>query len=82
MCEVDHVAGWNVDGGTDQSNAGVRCGGHNRLKHARRFTARRDGHGQVFTIRADGTVILPVGARPPNFPDYDGPEPDARTRAA
>ncbi len=69
FCEVDHVTEW-IDGShTDQDNAGVKCGHDNREKHRRKTTTRRDIHGQHFTIRADGTIILPVGARPPNFPD-------------
>jgi hypothetical protein len=87
FCEVDHVVEWSDHGTTDQENAGIECGHHNRHKHRRRFTTRRDIHGHQHTIRADGTIILPVGARPPIFPgdgDRDGDDGDdaARQRGA
>ncbi len=73
FCEVDHITEWADLGRTDQINAGVQCGHDNREKHRRKTTTRRDVHGQRHTIRADGTIILPVGARPPTFPD-DNPD--------
>ena len=69
FCEVDHVVEWVDLGATDQNNAGVDCGHCNREKHRKKLTRRRSVGGQVFTIRPDGTIILPVGARPPTFPD-------------
>jgi len=72
VCDVDHVVEWSDDGRTDQHNAGIQCGHHNRLKHRRRSTTRRDLHGHRYTIRPDGSIILPVGVRPPTFPDEDG----------
>ena len=69
FCEVDHVAEWVDLGATDQINAGVDCGHYNREKHRKKFTRRRSIHGQSYTIRPDGSIILPVGARPPTFPD-------------
>ncbi len=72
VCEVDHSTEWHDDGCTDQVNAGVECGSHNRLKHRKRWRTRRDIHGRTHTIRADGTIMLPVGARPPVFPDDSG----------
>jgi hypothetical protein len=71
-CQVDHSTEWHEHGTTDQRNAGVECSGHNREKHRKRWRTRRDTEGRVHTIRADGTIILPVGARPPTFPE----EPD------
>lgn len=71
ICQVDHAIEWSADGLTDQDNAGVRCGSHNRFKHRQRWRTRRDIHGTTYTIRPDGTIILPVGARPPTFPDHD-----------
>ncbi len=68
-CEVDHSTEWSANGRTDQDNAGVECGSHNRLKHRKRWRTRRDIDGRTHTIRADGTIMLPVGARPPFFPD-------------
>lgn len=70
FCQVDHVTEWADLGCTDQDNAAVACGPHNRLKHRRRYTTRRDRHGHSYTIRPDGTVILPVGARAPDLTDY------------
>jgi hypothetical protein len=75
FCEVDHVVEWVDQGTTDQINAGVPCGHHNREKHRRKFTRRRSIHGQSYTIRPDGTIILPVGARPPTFPDEGDEDP-------
>jgi len=69
MCEIDHSTEWSANGRTDQDNAGTRCGGHNREKHRKRWRTRRDTDGRTHTIRADGTIMLPVGARPPTFPD-------------
>ena len=73
LCEVDHSTEWSDHGCTDQDNAGVECGTHNRLKHRKRWRTRRDNHGRTHTIRADGTIMLPVGARPPDFPDRPPP---------
>jgi hypothetical protein len=69
LCEIDHSTEWSADGRTDQINSGVECGGHNRDKHRKRWRTRRDIHGRIHTIRADGTIMIPVGARPPVFPD-------------
>jgi hypothetical protein len=69
FCEVDHVVEWVDLGTTDQINAGVDCGHHNREKHRKKFTRRRSTNGQSYTIRPDGSIILPVGIRPPTFPD-------------
>lgn len=79
LCEVDHATEWCDHGRTDQDNAGVRCGGHNRLKHRRRWRTRRDIHGRTHTIRADGTIMLPVGVRAPVFaaPPRPRDPPDA-----
>lgn len=79
FCEVDHVVEWVDLGRTDQDNAGVDCGHHNREKHRKKLTRRRSIHGQSYTIRPDGTILLPVGHRPPTFPDEsDEDAADAR----
>ena len=75
-CDVDHRAEWAAGGCTDQANAGIRCGHHNVLKTKRRWSTKRDVRGRQHTIRADGSVIIPVGARQPSFPDDD---PDDHT---
>jgi hypothetical protein len=77
FCDVDHIAEWHDGGPTDQDNAGAGCNHHNNLKHRRRTSTRRDIHGQRYTVRPDGSIILPVGARPPTFPDEPGDEPAA-----
>jgi hypothetical protein len=79
LCDVDHSIEWHEGGPTDQDNAGPRCGGHNREKHRKQWRTRRDIHGRIHTIRADGTIMLPVGVRPPVFPDEPGDEPPAPT---
>lgn len=66
-CDVDHVIEWWAGGRTNQNNADVRCRAHNRDKHRQRWRSRRDEHGRRFTIRPDGTIMLPVGARPPDL---------------
>jgi hypothetical protein len=69
-CDVDHDLEWNRDhGSTDQQNGRILCRGHNLDKHRRRWRTKRARNGSSYTIREDGTIILPVGARPPNFAD-------------
>ena len=76
-CEVDHAAEWAEDDGpTDQRNARIRCGAHNREKHRKRWRTRRATNGHNYTVRADGTIMLPAGARAPTFAGAD-PGPDA-----
>lgn len=93
LCDIDHASEWRDGGTTDQANSRVRCGGHNIDKTRRRWRSRRATDGRTYTIRADGTIMLPVGVRPPTFPneDPDDAESDAdighlrqlaRTRAA
>jgi Domain of unknown function (DUF222) len=65
--QVDHNNEWNEHGHTDQANAGVMCGADNRQKHRQRWKRKRATNGNTYTIRADGTIMLPVGARTPKF---------------
>ncbi len=74
-CDIDHSVEWTHGGTTNQNNAGPRCSSHNTAKHRRRWKTKRAINGRNHTIRQDGTIILPVGARPPTFPD-DDPDPD------
>ncbi len=67
LCDVDHNDEWHEGGSTDQRNANIECGPHNRFKHRKRWRTRRDGCGRVYTIRDDGTIVLPVGERPPDL---------------
>ena len=87
-CQVDHVTEWHESGPTDQDNAAIECAHHNRDKHRHRRRTRRTSTGRAHAVRADGTMILPVGARPPDEPDepLDGlhdwaelTEPEERT---
>ena len=51
------------------------CGPDNRLKHRQRWKRQRSHNGHHYTIRNDGTIILPVGARTPTFPtEHDDPD--------
>jgi len=76
LCDVDHSTEWYEGGPTDQDNSGVDCNGHNREKHRKRWRTRRDIHGRTHTIRADGTIMLPVGVRSPVFSDEPPTTPD------
>ena len=44
---------------TDQNNADIRCGPHNRFKHRQRWRTRRDTNGRTYSIRPDNTIVLP-----------------------
>lgn len=70
-CDVDHAVEWADGGTTDQSNSGIECGRHNVTKSKRRWRTRRATDGRRYTIRPDGSIMLPVGVRPPTFPDDD-----------
>lgn len=66
-CEVDHNVEWSEGGSTDQRNANVPCGPHNRFKHRARWRVRRNARGRPYCVRPDGTIVLPVGERPPDL---------------
>lgn len=72
---VDHNIEWGDHGDTNQNNAGVLCAKHNNAKHHMKLRRRRAVNGIDYTIRDDGTIILPVGARTPQF-DRDDDPPD------
>ena len=72
--DVDHNREWNELGETNQNNAGVLCSNHNRAKHRLKLRRRRGVNRVGYTIRADGTMIVPIGARTPQFPAEDDPE--------
>ncbi len=72
--DVDHNKEWVDQGETNQANAGVLCARHNRAKHHLGLARRRAANGADYTFRADGTIILPVGARIPQFDDDDVPD--------
>ncbi len=75
LCEIDHVVEWVDGGSTHQANARVLCSSHNTDKTRRRWRSRRATDGRTYTVRADGTIMLPVGVRAPIFPDEDDAEP-------
>lgn len=74
-CQVDHIDEHHTGGPTDQANAGVLCGYHNRFKHRRRWRLRRSTDGRLHAIRPDGTTLRAAGQPEPHWPDE--PEPDA-----
>lgn len=51
------------------------------LRYSERSSTRRSGHGRVDTRRADGTILLPVGEREPDF-SIDEAERTVRRRMA
>lgn len=71
MCQVDHNEPWSTGGPTDQTNAVPLCGVHNRIKHRDGLTIVHDDHGRPYAQRPDGTIILPVGERPPDVGPID-----------
>lgn len=56
-CQVDHLKEWAAGGTTDQINAAVICGHHNRLKSLAAISVRRDGQGYWRSYRKDGSEI-------------------------
>jgi hypothetical protein len=80
-CEVDHMVEHCDGGATEPGNAAPKCGWHNRDKHRRRLRSRRARNGRVYDIRSDGTIILPVGERPPDL-TADDPDREIHRDAA
>jgi hypothetical protein len=75
-CDIDHRNEWVRDrGSTDQANASPACGPHDRWKHANQIRSRRSTNGRTYLIKPDGTTILPVGAREPEWAEPPPPEP-------
>ena len=69
FCEVDHNIEWCDGGVTSLDNANILCGHHNRWKHTNGSSTRQAVSGHSYTVRVDGTIILPVGATEPDFDD-------------
>lgn len=70
FCDVDHADEWDRDdGATDQANGGIRCNPDNRAKTRHKWRTKRATNGKNYTIRDDGTIMLPIGARQPVFDD-------------
>ena len=79
--QIDHNRSHCEGGRTDQDNAMPRCGPHNRFKYRNRWRTRRADNGRPYNIRADGTVVLFIGERPPTFTHTEATE-RARQRLA
>jgi len=56
-CQIDHMKEWAAGGTTDQHNAALLCGSHNRLKSQSVITVTRDEKGYWHSYREDGTEI-------------------------
>ena len=69
--QVDHNHEHHQGGPTDQHNANTACGHHNRTKHQQQWRTKRDDRGRTYTQRPDGTIILPVGERPPDLSPHE-----------
>lgn len=69
--QVDHIIEWADGGETTQRNAQPRCGPHNRFKHREKWRTKRDNSGRAYDTKPDGTIVLPVGERPPDFTDEE-----------
>jgi hypothetical protein len=65
--QIDHNQSHSQGGPTDQHNAGPMCGPHNRFKYRNGWRTRRADNGRVYNIRSDGTLVLFVGERQPEF---------------
>lgn len=56
-CQIDHMKEWANGGTTDQHNAALVCGRHNRLKSRSMITVSRDEEGYWHSYREDGSEI-------------------------
>ena len=65
--QIDHNQSHTDGGPTDQHNAVPMCGPHNRFKYRNGWRTRRADNGRIYNIRSDGTLVLFVGERPPQF---------------
>lgn len=77
--QVDHMVEWADGGTTSQWNAQPRCGSHNRFKHREQWRSKRDERGRIYNVRPDGSIVLPVGERPPDL-SHDEIDELARAR--
>lgn len=80
LCDIDHVDEWANGGATNQANALPLCGVHDRWKHRQQLRGRRDRIGRIHLVRPDGTVIKPLNARDPDWPDNDNTRPRSVVR--
>ncbi|MFN3254909.1 MAG: HNH endonuclease [Ilumatobacter sp.] len=73
-CQVDHSTEWHQGGTTDRDNAAIQCRAHNTDKHRHRRRTERATNGRISTFSPNGTIMLPVGCRPPRFDHPDDPD--------
>jgi hypothetical protein len=66
--QVDHDTEWAAGlGETIQSNSRIKCAPRNVFTPEHLWQTKRGANGHLHTIRADGIVMLPIGARPPDL---------------
>ncbi|MDX2381944.1 MAG: hypothetical protein QNM02_19560 [Acidimicrobiia bacterium] len=82
FCDIDHRAEWaGDDGPTNQYNAMPLCGVHDRWKHMNKIRSRRATNGRIYLIRADGSVVKPVGESDPDWAEPPPTSPSETTPA-
>jgi len=65
--QVDHNHEWSHEGRTNQHNATVQDGFHNRFKHQAGWRGYKATNRRTYWKRRDGTLVLPAGERPPDL---------------
>lgn len=81
-CDIDHNLEWHAGGRTVQVNANVLHPWHNRFKSRAGWRSARARNGRAYFRRADGTLVLPAGERPPDLTDTELDEAWERRLAA
>ena len=79
FCDVDHIEPWINGGETNQANSMPLCGPHDRRKHTKQLSGRRDRHGRIHLITPNGTVIKPLNAPDPQWAEPQ-PKPEQPRR--
>ena len=74
-CDIDHANEWANGRQTNQHNSRIRCSTHNTDKTKHQWQSKRATNGRTYTIRTNGTIMLPIGTTPPTFP-HDPDHPD------
>jgi hypothetical protein len=65
--QIDHFESHSEGGRTDQANATPECGPHNRFKYDNRWRTTKADNGRTYSVRSDGTLVLFIGERRPEF---------------
>ncbi|HWL41915.1 MAG TPA: DUF222 domain-containing protein [Ilumatobacter sp.] len=73
-CDIDHNLEWADGGRTVQVNSNVLHSWHNRFKSRAGWRSARARNGRAYFRRADGTLVLPAGERPPDLTDTEHDE--------